>query len=110
MPAAIHAVVIGPLDDSFFAVEEDKLQRILQLEIPRASRKFQEPRGTGTTVIGADETHRLEKLRVVMAGDSNNGRLRTCTPRPNVHHVLKAAGRPRIEFVQFWFKPCLFQF
>src|SRR5204863_9632803 len=75
-PAAINAIVIGPLDDRFFAVEENELELVLELQICRAAGELQEPRSAGSAVACADKPNILEKLGVVMAGDRNDRRFR----------------------------------
>src|SRR5262245_10612999 len=109
MAAAINAVVIRPLDNSFFTVEKDKLQRIFKLQSARAACKLQQPGCARPSVAGAYKPQIVEDLRVVVPRDGDEGRPGTRTSCANIDHVTESTGSPGVKLIELGLQTCFFQ-
>src|ERR1700738_5012779 len=67
MTAAVNAVPVAKIFDSFLAIEKNELNLFRQARLPgQHSRQFQKQAGARAAVIRADEAKGVEDFRVVV--------------------------------------------
>ena len=87
----------APLDDGFFAVEEEQLDGEGARPILEHAAELEQRRGARGAVAGADEAELAEQLGVEVAGDDDALRPRPGQRRDDVGHLDRADRRARLE-------------
>src|SRR5262249_51625484 len=100
MAAAINTVIVRPLDNSFFAVVKDKLQRIFEFQSARAACKLQQPGCARASVAGAHKPQILKELRVVVTRNRDERRPGTGARGANIDHMAESTGSPGIKLIE----------
>jgi len=108
--AAVNAVLIGPFDNGFFAIKENKFESIFELQPLCRACKLQQPRRARTSVIGSGEKKSVEDFRVIVARKCDDCGFQSGTHSPDVHHVAESLWCTGVEFIQLRFESRLGQF